>query len=472
GDTYGDPNSMKEVSSCEGAPDEGEYKYVVDNSDCNDSDSAINPGQVNEGPCGDGIDQNCDDDPGDCALFQEVNVSELEPKPKSFSGATAAVALGNVDKDEAGLADFAVGFADSTMVQIFYGGFEDPAITISDSSTFGIALTVGYFDSDALPDLAVGGPSPAPGMVSVRLGVSGYTEASAVFTRESESISELGLAVQSLGSAMVGKVAFSYKVKDDNDNLSTTVWIPSDVLIGSSQCLSSVDVCLSGFKTDTDWPLALASATFGKDTYVGVGFSGGTGLTGPGLALYQINSTTAALTLTDKADSASALGASVAFGTLSDEKETSLVLVGAPGTGSVYMLEGRLSGTLSVDVEQDVYYEPVWTSTAANNAGSSVAFIGDIDLDGDEELAIGGDGVLWIIAQGESGFLGGNLDSTDQPIASGKITGFKGIIRHIVNAGDVDGDTFSDLLISTDSTTYLLYGGYKPAQEGASDTGN
>ena len=148
------------------------------------------------------------------------------------------------------------------------------------------------------------------------------------------------------------------------------------------------------------------------------------------------------------------------------------MLVGAPGTGSVYMLEGRLSGTLSVDVDQDVYYKPVWTSTAANNAGSSVAFIGDIDLDGDEELAIGGDGVLWIIAQGESGFLGGNLDSTDQPIASGKITGFKGIIRHIVNAGDVDGDGYSDLLISTDSTTYLLYGGYKPAQEDASDTGN
>jgi hypothetical protein len=481
GDTYGDPNSMIEVSSCEDAPN----KHVVDNFDCDDSDSTINPGQTDEGPCGDGIDQNCDSDPGDCALFQiDVAVSLLSAA--KFNQATVAVALGTLNDDS--FADFAVGLPDSKRVSIFFGGSreslasEDPvsSSTIDGAVGFGRTLAAGNFAGDALMDLAVGAPESNTVFVYVYQDGAELTPDPASHGEFSSTVSGIGGAMSSYAKTDTNfsglLIAYAEKT---SSGTAENFWILPQPFVEDTNCLTG-DICMGGFKTATDWPLALASATFGKTTYVGVGFSGGYGGLGPGLAVYKLNETTASLTLADSAISTSALGASVAFGTLSDG--TSLVLVGAPGTvsngksdvGAVYMLSD-LPSQIDADSTLEIG-SPFWYSSKSNDqVGSAVALIGDVDRDsvddslvGDEELAIGGNGVLWIIAQQNASFPGGDLDA----VASGKITGFKGIIRHIVNAGDVDGDGYSDLLISTDSTTYLLYGGYKPAQEDASDTGN
>ena len=472
GDTYGDPNSMIEVSSCEDAPD----GYDDDNFDCDDGDSAIHPEQTYEGPCGDGIDQNCDGDKGDCALYQAVDVSKPGFNGLSFVGATTSMAWHGLGTDES--AYFAVGYPGSVDVEgkvdIYRGEDAGPTristLTGDKNSGFGSALAAGDFNNDGVMDLAVGAPNGGQGRVITYFAMSPDNVHEFGARTEKEEVL-VGAVLASIGDGS----GFAVGYVDQYDGILRQVALVQS--FNASGQTSGDD--LGDYITVDDsegvaiWPLALASATFKMGTYLGVGASDGVSGNAPGLALYNLGDSGDALTdedltLTDAAGSTSALGASVAFGTLSDENKTSLVLVGSPGTGSVYMLEGKLSGTLSVDETVSGRYEPVWTSTAANSAGSSVAFIGDIDLDGDEELAIGGNDVLWIIAQGESGFPGGDLDTK----ASGKITGFRGIVRHIVNAGDVDGDGYSDLLISTDSTTYLLYGGYKPAQEDASGTGN
>jgi hypothetical protein len=474
GDGYGVLNSTIEVSSCDDPPD----GYVEYNTDCDDSDSAINPGQVNEGPCGDGIDQNCDGDPGDCALYQAVDVSKPGFNGLSFVGATTSVAWHGLGTDEA--AYFAVGYPGSVDVEgkvdIYRGEDSGPkliaTLTGDENSGFGSSLAAGDFNSDEMLDLSVG--APAVSQVHVYSEWANSNQSSIAHGGSAASVSNLGVTIQKFSSAATHGLLIAYSETSSSGKTSDSVWILDSPLTSSKSCESG-DTCLEDFRTATDWPLALASATFDEVTYVGVGASASGAFDDyPGLAVY-LDDGERVLTLTDRTTgTSSALGASVCFGTFSDDTS---VVVGAPGTeggkGAVYLLLALSSLSSQADTHFIISSLPdgsqSWSSTKSNDqAGSTVAFIGDIDLDGDEDLAIGGNGTLWIIEQSKDGFPGGDLDE----VASGKITGVGGIIRHIVNAGDVDGDLFSDLLISTDSTTYLLYGGYKPAQEDASGTGN
>jgi parallel beta-helix repeat protein len=117
GDGFGNPSES--VSSCT-APS----GYVVDNTDCDDSNAAINPGAAEV--C-DGIDNNCDgvDDNGPCSTngCTYLNAANYNPSATTddgsciFSGCTDPLAL-----------NFS-GLANSDDGSCLYGGCTDPSAT-------------------------------------------------------------------------------------------------------------------------------------------------------------------------------------------------------------------------------------------------------------------------------------------------------------------------------------------------------
>lgn len=86
GDTYGDPDAS--LSSDEDAAPDG---YVDNDSDCDDTDSSVNPEA--EDSYEDGIDQNCDDNDGE----DGVNEVTADISGMAFDGVKSAVYLTHED---------------------------------------------------------------------------------------------------------------------------------------------------------------------------------------------------------------------------------------------------------------------------------------------------------------------------------------------------------------------------------------
>lgn len=172
GDGYGDPEYK--ITRCE--EPEG---YVAAYGDCDDSDADINPGAVEV--CDDGVDNNCNEDLGECDWEESLDANDyadvLFVGNGSYISEEAGQAVANIgDINGDGIVDLAIASRlaehngnNSGIVYIFYGGADltgnislnvqdaDLIIKGFEEDQFGSSLaSAGDVDADGITDFMVG----------------------------------------------------------------------------------------------------------------------------------------------------------------------------------------------------------------------------------------------------------------------------------------------------------------------------
>jgi len=489
GDGYGDSSSTE--VACAGVPS----GYTQDASDCDDDDSAVNPGASEV--CGDELDNDCDDlldcDDGDCdgnlpcsldlANADAVLVGEAAGDLAGY----AVAAAGFVDGD--GFADILVSSpsedsngADAGAAYLLLGPVSGTVdLSAADAKLMGEAASdqagiglswAGDFDGDGYDDLLVGGPQndangSASGSAYVLFGpVSGTSDLA------SADLVMVGAAAGDEAGTCVAGVGDT-----DGDGLD-------DVLIGAPYydtaatdvggahlLLGGVDGSLLLFNDDAT--LQGESA----DDYAGGGLAGAGDVDGDGYDDMLVGAEGKTATATDAGIVYLVLGPQAGDVSLStatarivglgtddglhlaatgdlDGDGVTDYLLGAEGddtsatsAGAVYALLGPVSGSVNVSAADDVLYG----ASASTAAGASLAVVPDIDGDGTDEILVGAWGATFGSATAGAAYLEGwpwtgpLLDDGGIPMGGSTTDDRAG--WSVSCAGDVDDDGVEDILI-------------------------
>jgi hypothetical protein len=178
-DTDSDTDSDSDTDTPGPDADEDGYGAAVD---CDDTDAAVNPGAAET--CGNGVDDNCNGTPDGCdwsgvTEIEGTELYDMEP------GATAAreIAVCDLNADDQldvllGAPAAALPFTDSGAVYAFFGPITADDHTEATNWTLaggingartGVSVECGDVDADGLDDVVVGAPGSGPTAGSVYL---------------------------------------------------------------------------------------------------------------------------------------------------------------------------------------------------------------------------------------------------------------------------------------------------------------
>ena len=411
GDSYGD--SASTTVACDEPSG-----YVSDDTDCDDAESAVNPGETEV--CGDGLDNDCDGAIGDdCGPYGTVQMAYADAK---ITGEDASdyfgfsVDAGDIDGD--GYGDIVVGapYASSGTAYVVYGPLTADVdasaadLTIEGSTYYALEVqVVGDLDSDGVDDLAVASQ-----------------QASTVATGDADPVYNHGLV-----SIFYGPGTGSLKAEHAD------IWLTGD---DSFDFFGTRVADLGDMDGDGVDDLVVGSA------YNSTGASYG------GLAAIYYGPLTADLEgepaeRLEGTTTNGYLGASV-VGVDANGDGTPDLLAGALGEDAAYIAYGPLTSAVS-DTDADVLL-----SGASNDyTGRALASPGDLDGDGYDELVVGSPyynsyaGYAWI--------LNGPV-TADATLASdydvrlvGPSSGYGG---YTLTACDVDGDGTHDVVVGAPGT--------------------
>ena len=398
----------------------------VQEPDCDDDDPEAWPGRPWEDPM-DGVDGDCDGaDTSDLGRAAFASIAGTSPSDlSSLDGG------GDVDGD--GLDDLLVGQGDYGRALVFLGstlreggtleaGDADLIVSRGDLSPpylgYMVAF-VGDVDGDGLDDLAVTGVGPAAGEEWGRLSV--VLAADLLAAGELSDDDTIGITCPpghpDFGWSMAGGDVDGDGAADlligspweqsspDEGSSAVYVFLASTLLSGQPLSTGDADHVLRSVKPTVRTAWDVTTADFDGD---------------------------------ERAD--------LVVGTLWDED----------------LLHGGLEILLSASLEAppSSTTTPDWALMPAeagdDNAGQSVAAIGDIDGDGADEVAVGvpqddglGPGQAWIIPGQPGATGGGEMSLSDLGFAlSGQVDGDH-FGRQLAGGGDVDGDGIPDLLVSS-----------------------
>jgi len=469
GDTYASP--IGAVTACSSPV--GDWLNPT-TEDCDDSNAEIYPGHADY--CSDGVDSDCSAiTPIGC--FPSGPVA-AEVSDASLSGVYPVVAgVGDIDGD--GWSDLALGGSGTEMHIIHGPGTGTLSADIVMTSANQPAHPVGSpslaidgrqdFNSDGIADMLLGNPdwgiramnwcTDYAGVAHVQMGGSGL--ASGALSNTSGVL--LGAAVAASTVTFVGPgqegtctwntylgTAVTWLPDADADGIpdfaisaaqeqATTAGAVYIFLSSDAAAISSGAIADSGYRLRLNGPAS--------DSRLGSAL-GSADVDGDGLSDLLISS----------------LG--------SDPSDA----------GTVYVVFGRDIPTAQSEMPVTSIAGLTFTGvTAGAGAGTSVEGVGDIDGDGDEEFVISapgeraGDGVVYLVP----GFyevsanysLEGAFSAITTPGATGAVRFVGGTgdgLRAAVNAGDINGDSYPDLLIGAPGNSsgaagggaaYLLYGG-------------
>ena len=430
-DSYGNPATT--ATACAGAPS----GYVLDNTDCDDADAAVNPAAAEV--CGDGVDNDCVDDDTVCEFSgtQEIkDAYDFRAYGTAANMAVGTAVCNNGDYNGDGYADVVVG-------QGFYDG------TATDMGR---------------TNLWYGPVDTSDSLSSADLSIDGDT---------SRNSDQFGSTTRFAGDVDA----------DGSDDLLSAAWRShaddrgtAYLLLGGNvgTSVSTADASFSMSGTTTYVGFAVDGAEANGDTRSDIlvsayGYSSGAGLVafydGSTVSGAEDLSTTATALITGSV-AAENLGYTVAMGDLDNDGMADFVL-GAPSassataTGSVYVFLG--GGSLSGTVAATTADYTLTGSAAADRLGLSVAYLGDHDGDGSGDYAAGADragasdqGAVYVITSTPGA-------STTAAAAAGSVitgevaTDFFG--RTVAGVGDANADLTGELMVGATGYDYAALSG-------------
>ena len=428
GDGYGDPSSTTEDCSVPSG-------YTTDDTDCDDSTSAVSPAESEI--CGNGVDDDCDGGVGSCGVSGLYDTSSSSGYEFRFVGSAASDKLGY---GVLASADSLIGDTSTTdlvmgAIQADGGGTNSGAVWIQDgpvtaggdASTVteqltggtydncGASVAEGDFDGDGVSDLAVGCynreyGSWTPGAVHVALGP---------------------LTSMNLSSASDATIWGSTSTSSDDFG----EYIASGDLNGDGT--ADLLVAATGYKSGS-------GSTYAGRAYI---------IHGP----FSATHTAADGTLTG-ASGQDYLGEGVAIVPDTNGDGNDDVLVGADendalgsGNGAAYLLLGPATGT-HVASNSSAGTVDAWLRGDEGNESFGYAVHGD-DLDGD------GYGDLIVSAPDAGSSLHGYVAIWFGPVTGtsrtknadvqidGDTSGYRDGLGHGLATGDLDDDGDADLIV-------------------------
>ncbi len=402
--------------------------YVADNSDCDDGDDDVNPGETEI--CDDGIDNDCDGTPNTCQLTGTYAPADatavLQGPTESASGAAVAVA-GDVDGD--GIDDVLIGAYGYDHATVDDGGaflVKGPLSGTMDLSTDSEAIFKGENRGDFAGYSVDGiGDADSDGFDDIIIGANGF---------EADTSTRNQGAVYLLHGPLSGAIDLSSAdARFDGGSLT-------DFLGFSSSGVGDVD---------NDGTNDFAAAAYAEDSN---GTSAGAVyiVTGTVSGAIGISSASASILGDNAGDE---LGISVTGGGDFDGDGVSDLAIGArynddggsSNAGSVYVFTTAPTGAMTAS-DADLQ---LTGAAASDQTGWAVTLHGDFDNDGYDDLAtsaIGANssaGAVYVF----SGPLTGTVSvSSANATLTGAVTSDQAG-RSIANGSDLNGDGFADLII-------------------------
>jgi hypothetical protein len=427
-DGYGNPSST--TTAC-AAPS----GYVSDNTDCLDSDGTVNPGAAEV--CGDGLDNDCVDDDVVCEFSgtQEIKAAyDFRAYGTAADMAVGSAVCNNGDYNGDGYDDVVVGQAyydgtgvtDNGRVNLWYGPVDrsDDLTTANltidgdtsrNSDQFGgTTRFAGDVDNDGRDDLL-----------------------SAAWRAQTD---DRGIAYLFYGG-----------------NTSTSV-SGADATFSITGATSYVGLAVDGAEATGDAQSDILVSAYGYSSGVGlVAFYDGSGVSGA-----EDLGSTATATITS-ATAGENLGYAVAMGDLDSDGMADFI-IGAPSAssttakGSVYVFLGGGSMT-GVNAATTADYT-LTGSAAADRLGLSVAYLGDVDGDGQGDFAAGADkndtsasdaGAVYVITAAPTGST--TALAAAETVFTGQVASdYFG--RSVAGGGDENGDGYGEILIGATAWDY------------------
>ncbi len=463
--------------------------YAGNDDDCDDGDRNVNPGESEV--CGNGQDDNCNSSADGCGLTGDYSLSSADlvlSGPNSGDFGYSVCGGGDIDGD--GNADIVVGSpatASDGTAYAFYGGlsgsktYTNADVTFTGESAgdaFGWACVMGDFDGDGEADVAVGDPYYS------------YSSSSSYLYSGRVYLFQTALSASEPASS-ANTIYTNSNNGGDNLGLSLAggTWsadAAEDLIMGATENYVFMDYGNIGSSSGKD--IFGINEFEGALTYNGEVASGGdidgdgqddlvvTDTSGKGAACLYVGSFGSAVSLSSYTEATvnggganDALGTSVAIDGDLDGDGYADVLLGAGGAGggngAVYGCFGPLTGSKTATSCDLV----ITAQTSGGTMGDDVAYIGDENGDGAEDILIGaplvtGDRSSSGVAYLYRGPLSGTKRESDADAtfsgtySSGRV-GFA-----VSRAGDFNGDGNDDLLIggheaNTNGMAYVMFGG-------------
>ncbi len=498
GDGFGGDDS---TCACEA---EGSYT-TAEGGDCDDGDPEVNPGAAEV--CYDGVDNDCDGSPGECAVegggsLGDATATLLGAAAGDLTGYAVAM-VGDLDGD--GVGDLLVGAPKSAVAASRAGtawllsgpisagdhALADEAIAITgdaaDDYLGWSATALGDVDGDGFDDFALGVPLYGEADAGVAALVHGpltgdaaVSTAATLFSGDADG-DRLGQSIASAGNAGggAGLIVGAYLEDSGGSAAGAAYLVEGDAPAGSVGASATAMIVGEAAGDRLGFSVAGGKDLDGDgidDLVVGADRSDYAAVNA-GVAWIFLGPVSGTVSAGD-ADGAlvgqtsyESLGYAVALADDLDGDGQADVVVGAPGygsfaeAGSVLVLYGPADQVVA-DTSADAVIQG---ENAGDGFGSAVADAGDFDQDGKGDLIVGassaGDGGgAWLVLGRIAGTLSASGDAwAFEPLAAGDAAG-----ASVAGGGDLNGDGAPDLVVGAtgadgsatgSGAAYMLLGG-------------